>query len=127
VRVELLLWVGVTVHFAWIGVLYAFIGDDPAGAALLIIAAGLGGLVAGWTWSWRRRHRRPRPEDVPDADAADSTGVVGVYPTDSLRPLALATGMTAVAVGVAVGSWMVIAGAAIIASQVALLTRDADQ
>jgi hypothetical protein len=35
--------------------------------------------------------------------------------------------MTAVAVGVAVGSWMVIAGAAIIASQVALLTRDADQ
>jgi hypothetical protein len=45
VRLELILWIGVTVHFAWIGVLYAFIGDDPAGAALLIIAAGLGGLT----------------------------------------------------------------------------------
>jgi hypothetical protein len=127
VRLELILWVGVTVHFAWIGLLYAFIGDDPAGAALLIIAAGLGGLVAGWTWGWRRRHPRPRPEDRVDADAGDSTGVVGVYPTDSLRPLALATGMTAAALGVALGSWMVIAGVAIIASQVALLVRDADQ
>jgi type IV secretory pathway TrbD component len=53
--------------------------------------------------------------------------VVGVYPTASLRPLALATGMTAAALGVAVGSWMVIAGVAVIASQVALLVRDADQ
>jgi hypothetical protein len=127
VRIELLLWVGVTIHFAWIGVLYAFIGDDPAGAALLIVAAGLGGLVAGWTWSWRRRHHQPRAEDVLDADAADGTGVVGVYPTASLRPLALATGMTATVLGVPLGSWMVIAGVAIIASQVALLVRDADQ
>jgi Cytochrome c oxidase subunit IV len=126
-RIELLLWAGVAVHFGWIGVLYAFIGDDPAGAALLLIATGLGGLVAGWVWDWRRRHRAPRPEDRGDTDAVDGTGVVGVYPTASLRPLALATGMTAVVLGVPLGSWMVIAGVAIIASQVALLVRDADQ
>jgi hypothetical protein len=35
--------------------------------------------------------------------------------------------MSAVALGVVVGSWMVIAGAAIVASQVALLVRDADR
>jgi hypothetical protein len=127
VRLELILWVGVTVHFAWIGVFYAFIGDDPAGAALLIIGAGLGGLVAGWTWSWRRRHRQPRPEDLLDTDAADAMGVVGVYPTASLRPLALAVGMTTTVLGIPLGSWMVIAGVAITASQVALLVRDADQ
>jgi Cytochrome c oxidase subunit IV len=127
VKVELLLWAGVAFHFAWIGVLYAFIGDDPAGAALLLIAAAMGGLIAGWTWDWRRRNRAPRAEDRNDADAADGRGVVGVYPTASLRPLALATGMTAVVLGVPVGSWMVIAGGAIVASQVALLVRDADQ
>jgi disulfide bond formation protein DsbB len=127
VRIEFVLWAGVTLHFALVGVLYAFIGDDPAGAALLLVAAGLGGLVAGWTWSWRRRHHQPRPEDVLDADATDATGVVGVYPTASLRPLALAAGMTAAVLGVPLGSWMAIAGIAIIASQVALLTRDADQ
>ncbi len=126
-KVEILLWAGVTVHFAFVGVLYGFVGDDPAGAALLLIAAGLGGLVAGWLWSWRRRHHARRPEDLVDADAPDGTGVVGVYPTASLRPLALATGMTALALGVVVGSWMAIAGIAIVASQVALLVRDADQ
>jgi hypothetical protein len=127
VKIELLLWAGVTLHFASIGVLYAFIGDDPAGAALLLIATGLGGLVAGWTWDWRRRNRHPRPEDRADADAADATGVVGVYPTASLRPLALASGITATVLGVPLGSWMVIAGVAIVASQVALLVRDEDR
>jgi hypothetical protein len=126
VRIELLLWAGVTFHFAWIGVLYAFIGDDPVGAALLLIATGLGGLVAGWIWDWRR-HNRPRPEDRADADADDAVGVVGVYPTASLRPLALAAGITATVLGVALGSWMVIAGVAIVASQVALVVRDADR
>jgi hypothetical protein len=126
-KVSILLWAGVTVHFAWIGVLYGFIGDDPAGTALLLIATGLGGLVAGWLWDWQRRHRTRRPEDRVDADAPDGIGVVGVYPTASLRPLALATGMTATVLGVVVGSWMAIAGIAIIASQVGLLVRDADQ
>jgi hypothetical protein len=126
-KIEILLWAGVTVHFAWVGVLYGFVGDDPAGTALVVVATGLGGLVAGWLWSWQRRHRAPRPEDRDDADAPDGIGVVGVYPTASLRPLALATGMTATVLGVVVGSWMAIAGIAIIASQVALLVRDADQ
>lgn len=126
-RIEFLLWAGVTVHFLAVGALYALVGDDPAGTALLLVAAGLGGLVAGWTWDWRREHRLERPEDRADADAADEIGIVGVYPTASLRPLALALGMTGIALGVAVGSWMVIAGAAIVASQVALLVRDADR
>ena len=55
------------------------------------------------------------------------TRVVGVYPTASLRPLALAAGMTAVVLGVTLGSWMLIAGLAIVVSQVALLVRDADR
>ena len=126
-RLEMILWIGVTVFFTVIGALYWVSGGDPAGATLLLMATGLGGLVAGWTWDWRRRHRRPRPEDRDDGDAADAVGVVGVFPTASLRPLALAVGITSTALGVVLGSWMLFAGIAIIASQVTLLVRDADR
>jgi hypothetical protein len=50
-----------------------------------------------------------------------------VFPTASLRPLALGVGITATTLGIVLGSWMLIAGIGIIASQVALLTRDADR
>ncbi len=123
----MLLWAGVGVFFVVIGALYWLVDGDPAGASLLLMATALGGLCAGWIWDWRRHHAHPRPEDRVDADAADETGVVGVYPTASLRPLALAVGITATVLGVVLGSWMLLAGVAIVASQVALLVRDADR
>jgi cytochrome c oxidase subunit 1 len=127
ITVETTLWAGVAVYFAVIGAIYIAVEGDPAGISLLLLATGLGGLVAGWLWDFRRRHPEPRPQDRLDADASDETGVVGIYPTASVRPLALATGMSAIALGVALGSWMTIAGLAIVASQVALLVRDADR
>jgi hypothetical protein len=129
VKLETLLWAGVVVFYAVIGGLYWLVGGDPAGASLLLMATGLGGLIAGWLWDWRRRNPKdvPRPSDRADADAADDAGVVGVFPTASLRPLALGVGITATVLGVVLGSWMLIAGVGIIASQVALLTRDADR
>ena len=75
-RVEMLLWAGVTVYFAVIGAIYWLVDGDPAGASLLLMATALGGLVAGWIWDWRRRHpsAHPRPEDRDDADAGDEVG-----------------------------------------------------
>jgi Cytochrome c oxidase subunit IV len=123
----MLLWGGVMVYFAVIGALYWLVDGDPAGASMLLMATAIGGLIAGWIWDWRRHHAHPRPQDRADADAADESGVVGVFPTASLRPLALATGISAAVLGISLGSWMTIAGVAIVASQVALLTRDADR
>jgi hypothetical protein len=127
VRIELLIWTGVTVFFLVIAGLYALVRGEAAGGALLVMAALLGGLVAGWIWDWRRHNPHPRPQDRVDADAGDDAGVVGVFPTASLRPLALAVGISATVLGVVLGFWMTIAGIAIVASQVALLTRDADR
>ena len=126
-RTEMLLWTGVVVFFGVIGAIYWLAGGDPAGASLLLMATMLGGLCAGWIWDWRRHNAHPRPQDRVDADAGDETGVVGVFPTASLRPLALGVGITATMLGVVLGSWMTFAGVAIVASQVALLARDADR
>ncbi len=124
-RVEAILWTGVTVYFVVIGVIYMLVGGDTAGVSLLLAATGLGGLVAGWTWDWHRRHGI-RIEDRGDTDASDLTGIVGVYPTASLRPVTLAVGVTATLVGIPLGSWLSMIGLAIVASQVLLLVRDTD-
>lgn len=124
-RLEAILWTGVTVYFIAIGVIYLLVGGDTTGVVLLLSATGLGGLVAGWTWDWSRRHHA-RIEDRADTDASDLTGIVGVYPTASLRPLALAIGVSAMVLGVPLGSWMSMIGVAVVASQVLLLTRDTD-
>lgn len=120
-----MIWVGVTVYYAVVGAIYWIMQGDPAGTSATLMATGLGGLVAGWTWDWGRRHGE-RVEDRADSDASDSTGVVGVYPTESLRPVALAVGVTALLVGIPLGSWMSMVGLAIVASQVMLLVRDTD-
>ena len=124
-RLEAILWTLVLLFYVIIGVAYLLIGGATEGVVLLLGAAALGGLVAGWTWDWTRNHDQ-RMEDRADTDASDLTGLVGVYPTASLRPLALALGMAAVFLGVALGSWLSMIGLAIVASQVLLLTRDTD-
>jgi hypothetical protein len=123
----MLMWVGLVVYYAVLGAIYWLVDGDPAGETMLLMATGLGGLLAGWMWQWRRHHTQPRPADQVDADSSDETGVVGVFPSASVRPLALGVGATATVLGVVLGSWMLLAGVAITLSQVALLTRDADR
>ena len=123
----MLLWGGLVLYYVVLGAIYWAVDGDPAGATLLLMATALGGLVAGWIWDWRRHHAHPRSEDRVDADASDDAGIVGVFPSASVRPLALAAGATGIVLGVVIGSWMLLAGVAITASQIALLTRDADR
>lgn len=126
-RVETIMWAGLVVYYAVLGAIYWLVDGDAAGASLLLMATGLGGLMAGWLWDWRRHHAEPAAADRADADADAETGVVGIFPSASVRPLALGVGITAIALGVVIGSWMLLAGVAITLSQIALLTRDADR
>ena len=124
-KVETWLWSALTLFYIVIGLIYTAISDDPVGSSILLIASGFGGLIAGWTWDWGRRHG-DRPEDRLDGAVSDAVGPVGVFPTASLRPFALAVGTAALCVGIPLGSWMSMVGLAIIMSQVFLLVRDLD-
>lgn len=125
-RLEAILWTLAGCYFALMGLLYFVFGGEPVGITVLIFGAGYGGLVAGWLWHWNRTNP-VRSEDIADADAEDEVGVVGVFPSGSIRPLGVAVGMTGIVLGVAVGIWMTLVGIAIVASQVTLLVRDADR
>ena len=128
-RIEMMLWAGVAVFFAVIGALYWLVDGDPAGASLLLMATAP-----------RRAVRRvdlglaPPPRATRDRRTAstptprDETGIVGVYPDGQPAPARPRRRHHApAALGVVLGSWMTIAGVAIVASQVALLARDADR
>jgi hypothetical protein len=119
------IWLGGVVHFAFFVVVYAIVADEFAGLTLFAAGIAFAGLVAGWTWVWWRRHG-DLPSDVPEADASDEAGPVGVFAAASLRPLVLGVGMTGIVLGVVIGVWMTLVGLAIVASQVALLVRDVD-
>lgn len=125
-RIEAIVWTLVAVYFAVVGVLYLLFSAEPAGVTFLLFASAYGGLVTGWLWHWNRTNPE-RAEDVSTADARDEIGVVGVYPSASVRPLGIALGMTATALGFAVGLWLTVVGVAMLASQVALMVRDADR
>jgi Cytochrome c oxidase subunit IV len=125
VKLESLLWASVAVYFGALAALYAAVGGSPAGVVILVAAAAFGGLVAGWSWRWSRRNP-PRPADLDTADVSDEAGPAGIYPAASLRPLGLGAGFTITLAGIPLGSWMVAAGIALLASQVGLLVRDRD-
>ena len=120
-----LIWLGGVVHFAFFTVVYAIVADESAGLTLFAAGIAFAGLVAGWTWVWWRRHG-DLPSDLPEADASDEAGPVGVFTAASLRPLALGVGMSGIVLGVVIGVWMTLVGLALVASQVALLIRDVD-
>lgn len=128
-RNSAVLWVLVTLYFAAMGVLYLAVSQEAVGATLLLFGSLFGGLVAGWlVHATRTVSAAAVPvEDRAGADIADGVGVVGEYPTASLRPLAIGIAMTGILLGVAVGLWMTYASVAILGSQVILLTRDADR
>jgi hypothetical protein len=120
-----MIWLGGVVHFAFFTVVYALVADESAGVTLFAAGIAFAGLVAGWTWVWWRRHG-DLVSDLPETDASDEAGPVGVFAAASLRPLALGIGMTGIVLGVVIGVWMTLVGLAIVVSQVALLVRDVD-
>jgi hypothetical protein len=125
VKIEWTIWVGGLVFAAAIAIVYAIVGDEPAGVTLLVCAVAFMAIVAGWITMWRLRHG-DRPSDDTDADMAAASEPIGVFAAASLRPLVLGAGMTAIVLGLVLGIWLTLVGSAIVASQVALLIRDID-
>lgn len=124
-RIEAIIWSLTCLYYAGLGIIYVALSGEPAGTAILLVAAAFGGLVAGWLWHQQRRGVI-LSADVANSDAADDVGEIGDFTTDSIRPLALAMSFVIVWLGVVLGLWLTGVGLAMAASQIALIVRDAD-
>jgi hypothetical protein len=114
VRVEAVVFLGVTAFFASIGTLYWFTSYEDAGTTMLVGAALLGLLIGMYLFRWSRRIPS-RPEDRPDAELADAAGTTAEFPAASIWQFVFGLGATAFATGFVFGVWIFVLGGAIFA------------
>jgi hypothetical protein len=101
------------VFFLVVTPIYWFLSEDPTGTSALVMTTLLAGLVAFYL-SVVARQIDPRPEDRDEAEVADGAGEQGFYPPYSWWPLYTASAVGVVALGVAIGWWLVIIGVGLV-------------
>jgi len=108
-RTEGRVFLGVTVFFVVIGLVYWFTSYEDAGSVMLAASAGMG-VIAGGAILLLSRRAPLRAEDDPDATVAEGAGAVDIFPTQSIWPFAVGLSGAVAASGFAFGVWLVIIG-----------------
>lgn len=101
------------VFFAPVGLAYGIFTEwrEPVGPAGLFLSAGLGLMIAFYLRVTGRRLPE-RPEDNPGGEIDDLEGEYGFFSPHSWWPLALGGTAAVCFLGLAVGWWLFIIGAA---------------
>jgi hypothetical protein len=109
-RVEGLLFASGVVFFLIVGLVYGFVTHEPAGTVALLFTAGLAALAGFYTLFTGHRIGE-RPEDRKDGEIGENAGELGFFSPHSFWPLVLAASVALVALGLAIGWWLVALGA----------------
>ena len=112
-KIEFKLFVILAGFFLPVGFIYGYFTEwqEPVGVAGLLLSAGLGAMIAFYLWATARRLPE-RPEDNPTGEIADQEGEYGFFSPHSWWPLALGGTAAICFLGLAVGWWLFIIGAA---------------
>jgi hypothetical protein len=103
------LFAGAAVFFAVTATVYWFTSYEEAGSVMLALAVGALALIAVYLHVQSRR-TGVRPEDRVDGDTVDATGDIGYFPSSSIWPFAMATGVVVFANAFVFGVWLAIFG-----------------
>jgi hypothetical protein len=88
---------------------YWWASEDWTGTSALVMTFLLTTLIFFYLWFHARR-MEPRPEDRKDGEIADGAGELGFFPPYSWWPLWCGLCLAAIALGVAIGWWLVVIG-----------------
>jgi len=105
-RVEGLLLAALVVFFVVVGAVYGFVSHEPAGTVALLFTAGLAAL-SGFYILFTGHRIGERPEDRKDGEIGENAGELGFFSPHSYWPLALGASVGLVALGLAIGWWLV--------------------
>ena len=108
-KVEGWLFLGSGIFLAGVDIIYWYLSYDPTGTAALALAVGLA-LLAGFYVLFTGRRLPLRPEDDVEGEIAQGTGEIGFFSPHSWWPLWVALSGAVIAVGFAIGWWLVLIG-----------------
>ena len=113
---EIQLFAVVGAFFAVVAVGYGIVTDwvEPVGWVALFLSAGLGFMIAFFLWNTARKLPF-RPDDDEDGEIEQAEGPYGTFAPYSWWPLWLAASISLLALGLAVGWWIVFIAAPLVA------------
>jgi hypothetical protein len=123
-KVSWQLFIGLSVFYVLMTVIYWQVGGEPVGIGGMLLAAALAGMVGFYVWFTQRRIGQILPEDNLTALISDGAGDLGFYSPHSWWPLPVALSMCAMTLSLVIGWWLtVISLGALIISIIGMVTE----
>ena len=102
------LFVGLSIFYAIVAVIYWLVGGEPVGITAIALSGGLALIVGFYLWFTAKRLGNVLPEDNQQGEIADSAGELGFFSPHSWWPLPVALSICAVGTGLIIGWWLVL-------------------
>ena len=123
-KVSWQLFIGLSVFYVVMTIIYWQVGGEPVGIAGMLLAAALAGMVGFYVWFTQRRIGQLLPEDNLTALISDGAGDLGFYSPHSWWPLPVALSMCALTLSLIIGWWLtVISLGALVISIIGMVTE----
>ena len=100
------LFVGLSVFYAIMAVVYYEVGGEAVGITGMILASCLAGMVGFYIWFTQKRIGFDIPSDNLEGEIADDAGELGFYSPHSWWPLPVALSATAMGLSLVIGWWL---------------------
>jgi len=123
-KVSWQLFIGLSLFYVLMTVIYWQVGGEPVGIAGMLLSAALAGMVGFYVWFTQRRIGQILPEDNLTALISDGAGDLGFYSPHSWWPLPVALSMCALTLSLIIGWWLtVISLGALVISIIGMVTE----
>lgn len=123
-KVSWRLFIGLSLFYVFMTIIYWQVGGEPVGIGGMLLAAALAGMVGFYVWFTQRRIGQILPEDNLTAQISDGAGDLGFYSPHSWWPLPVALSMCALTLSLVIGWWLtVISLGALVISIVGMVTE----
>jgi hypothetical protein len=113
-RVNGIIFAGMTVFFGIVTPVYWLLSGDPTGTVALLLTFGLTLMLGFYLLFVAKRIGGVPPEDRADGEIYEAAGEYGFFTPKSWTPLYVAAGSSVLVLGLVFGFWLALIGVALL-------------